>query len=405
LFTGLPTIQHGLYDKGLRIDPEYTLAAQLNTVDYDTVAFLNNGWLTNGGVTDSYDETFEIFDMGVPSGFIEKNLNRLEMLFSMQDDGAKRSIQCFSEWLETNGYSSSSHNNSSFHAFLHLMEPHYLYNPTRPYHNQYADQSVMRLLIKQREVYTERGKFFAGDTSISPKQMDGFVNLYDSEIRYTDNKLSKLFDELRRADEFKKSLIIILGDHGELFGEYGLIGHHFTLADELLSVPLFVKWPDGTNRLNTDRSDAFVSLSNIFKTVVDTVGINQPTDFDRTSLEKQHTNNNKRVFAHYRTPESMLESFREQVDRPFSYHDNYDTELSIVRDESKKLVIAGEDVRLYDLDTDEGETKDRSNDWEVQTTELRTVLDNHLSQESVAARSMTDFDESVRQQLEKLGYI
>jgi len=404
LFTGLPTIRHGLYDKGLRIDPEHTLAAHLSDASYDTTAFLNNGWLTNGGATDAFDETFEIFNMDVPSGFVERNLNRLEMMFSIQDSGADDSIGRFREWLPDRS-TVGSREESPFFAFFHLMEPHYLYNPRRPYHKQYVDQSVMRLLIKQREIYTQRGKYFAGETSISPKQMRGFVDLYDSEIRYLDDKLADLFDELRRVDKFENSLIVIVGDHGELFGEYDLIGHHFSLADELLHVPLFVKWPDGTNPLTTNRSDAFVSLSNVFKTILDVADVEPSADFDRVSLEDQHANGNQRVFAHYRTPESMLESFREQANRPFSYNDEYDTELSIVRDGTDKLVVSDDDVRLYDLSTNEGETRDRSDDRPERVDELRAVLDEHLSQESLATQSTGGFSEGVQQQLEDLGYI
>ncbi len=285
------------------------------------------------------------------------------------------------------------------------MEPHYLYNPIRPYHKQYVDQSVMRLLFKQRELYRTRGKYFAGETSVSPKQMRGFVDLYDSEIRYLDDKIAELFDELRRVGEFENSLIVIMGDHGELFGEYDLIGHHFSLSDELLRVPLFVKWPNESNLLATSRSEAFVSLSNVFKTVADVANIEASTEFDRVSLQEQHANDNRRIFAHYRTPESMLESFREQVNQPFSYHEECDTKLSVVRDGSDKLIVSDDDVRLYDLDTEEGETKDRSDDRPDRTSELRTILDEHLSQEPLATQSTTDFSESVQQQLEDLGYI
>jgi arylsulfatase A-like enzyme len=235
--------------------------------------------------------------------------------------------------------------------------------------------------------------------------MHGFVDLYDSEIRYLDDKLADLFDELRRVDKFENSLIIILGDHGELFGEHDLIGHHFSLADELLRVPLFVKWPNGSNPLATNRSDAFVSLSNVFKTILNVTDVGPSVDFDCVSLEEQHANNNRRVFAHYRTPESMLKSFQKQVNRPFSFHDEYDTEVSVVRDGSNKLVLADDDIRLYDLGTEEAETDDQSDDRPERTTELRTVLDEHLSQDSLATQSSLDFSDRVQQQLEDLGYI
>ncbi|PSQ32043.1 hypothetical protein BRD16_00730 [Halobacteriales archaeon SW_6_65_46] len=403
LFTGLPTVKHGLYDEGLRIDPEITLASHLSKAGYDTTAFLNNGWLTNGGLTDAFDEVAEIFNVETADGFLERNVNRVKMLLSMQDSGADNSIRRFQQWIQSD--KSDTNSGSPFFSFFHLMEPHYLYNPNRPYHKQYIDQSVMQSLIKQREIYTARGRYFAGETSITPQQMRGFVDLYDSEIRYLDSKIAKIFDELQRTNEFEDSLIIIMGDHGELFGEYDLIGHHFSLSEELLHVPLFVKWPNGTNPVATNQSEAFVSISNIFKTVVDAVGGSLSDGFDRVSLEEQHMKNNKRIFAHYRTPESMLESFREQVDKQFSFRDEYNTKLSVVRSGADKLVVANGDARLYDLDLPKPEVDDQSSARPKRTDDLQDILDDHVSQDALSTQSTTEFGKGVQQQLEDLGYI
>jgi choline-sulfatase len=39
-------------------------------------------------------------------------------------------------------------------------------------------------------------------------------------------------------------LIVVTSDHGEEFMEHGALGHT-TLFDEIIRVPLFIKWPDG----------------------------------------------------------------------------------------------------------------------------------------------------------------
>lgn len=405
LFTGLPTVQHGVYDEGLRIDSEHTLAARLSTAGYETAAFLNNGWLTKGGITEAFDERFKIFNSGQTSGAIDRNLNRLKMLLSMQDSGAEKSIQRFRDWVDRKETSVGHLRDMPFFAFFHLMEPHYLYNPMRPYHKQYVDQSVMRSLVKQRQIYTERGRYFSGETSISEQQIDGFVDLYDSEIRYLDTKLQQLFDTLRHRNLFDESLIIILGDHGELFGEHNLIGHHFSLAEEVLHVPLIVKWPNGANPIEAGNSKAFVSLSDIFKTIIGFSSIDASSKYNRYSLEEQHNSDNQRVFAHYQTPDSMLDSFREQINNRFDFNKEYDTSISIVREGSEKLTIAGGDSRYYKLDTPRGETKDCSNNNQDRVAELQSLLDDHLAVDSLADDSGDGFSEDVEEQLESLGYI
>jgi arylsulfatase A-like enzyme len=405
LFTGLPTVQHGVYDEGLRINSKHTLANHLSTTGYDTAAFLNNGWLTKGGITEAFDERFNVFNSGQPSGAVERNLNRLKMLLSMQDSGAEKSIQCFREWIDRKGPSVGQHRDIPFFAFFHLMEPHYLYNPMRPYHKQYLDQSVMRLLVKQRQIYTERGRYLAGETSISERQMSGFVDLYDSEIRYLDSKIQELFNTLRQRNQFNESLIIIVGDHGELFGEHNLIGHHFSLAEEILRVPLIVKWPDGTNPVEVNHSESFVSLADIFNTVTGYSSTEASSEYDRNSLEERHRSDNKQVFAHYRTPESMLDSFRNQTNSRFKFNREYDTKISVVRECSEKLVVSQNGIRYYDLDASEDETKDQSSTNEDRVVELQSLLDDHLAVDSLAEDSENGFSGDVEEQLESLGYI
>jgi arylsulfatase A-like enzyme len=394
-----------VYDKGLRINSEHTLAAYLSTAGYDTAAFLNNGWLTKGGITEAFDDCYNLFNLDQPTGTVGRNLNRLKMLLSMQDSGAEESIQCFREWVNQKEPSIGQCCNVPFFAFFHLMEPHYLYNPMRPYHKRYVDQSVMQLLVKQRQIYTKRGRYLAGETSISERQMNGFVDLYDSEIQYLDSKIQDLFDILRKRNLFDKSLIILVGDHGELFGEQGLIGHHFSLAEEILRVPLIVKWPDEMNPIEADHSEAFVSLADVFNTIIGFSSVEPSSEYDRKSLEEQHSYDNRQVFAHYRTPDSMLDSFREQTSNQFNFNSEYDTMISVIREGSEKLVVSQNGIHYYDLDASKGETKDRSSTNEDRVAELQSLLDNHLAVDSLAEDSEDGFSGDVEEQLESLGYI
>ena len=57
---------------------------------------------------------------------------------------------------------------------------------------------------------------------------------YDSEIRYTDEYIRKLSEEL---DWDENTLIILTSDHGEEFWEHGKLGHGKTLYTEVVGVP------------------------------------------------------------------------------------------------------------------------------------------------------------------------
>ncbi|MCC7572394.1 MAG: sulfatase [Candidatus Methanofastidiosum sp.] len=70
------------------------------------------------------------------------------------------------------------------------------------------------------------------------------IDLYDSEIYYNDFHIGKLIEELKNKKIYDDSLIIITGDHGESFRfEDGNIGHGHIPFDDLVRVPLIIKFP------------------------------------------------------------------------------------------------------------------------------------------------------------------
>ncbi len=77
------------------------------------------------------------------------------------------------------------------------------------------------------------------------KDIEYLEGLYESNIRYLDRELNRLFESLKKNETFDDALIIIVGDHGELFGEHGLMFHPMDVdpVDELLHTPLLVKYP------------------------------------------------------------------------------------------------------------------------------------------------------------------
>ena len=74
---------------------------------------------------------------------------------------------------------------------------------------------------------------------------------YDSEVRFTDDLLRRLFENLPLED----ALVIVTSDHGQEFGDHGDFGHGFQLYSELTRVPLLIRQPGGpTGRIEVDVS-------------------------------------------------------------------------------------------------------------------------------------------------------
>lgn len=397
VFTGLYPSEHGVFDGSDEIDPEATLPAHLSDAGYETTALVNNGWLTSSGITEAFDTRTNIFEKTTPSNILERNLNRVKMLLSVTDSGAELTLEEFSRQ-----YSDLSH---PYFAFLHFMEPHYIYNPVRPHHQSYNQESTIRLLFEQRTIYRNRGAYYDGQTSLSEDTLECLKDLYDGEIRYLDKKLAELFEYLRERGDFGDSLIIIFGDHGELFGENNLIGHHFSLSDSLLRIPLIVKWPDQVQPITDSQVSAIVELSDLFKTILNVCSVKEETVPEERTLTKKYETNHSAAYAEYVTPNSLIESFKAQTSDG-TMPDHLETNIRSLRRDNFKLVLAGDQTKLYDLESSEGEGHDVSTSSQSTVDEMEEEIKNYTGNiELNSSTSSAEFSNGVKKQLESLGYI
>ncbi len=76
-------------------------------------------------------------------------------------------------------------------------------------------------------------------------------DLYDAEIKWTDQEVGRLLDQLRRLPSFASTIVIITSDHGDSMGEHNVpLGTHGTaLYRELQHVPMIFFIPDNKPRI------------------------------------------------------------------------------------------------------------------------------------------------------------
>ena len=67
---------------------------------------------------------------------------------------------------------------------------------------------------------------------------------YDDCIAYLDDQLGRLLGELERRGLLADTDVIITSDHGEAFGDHGILGHSFSVNVEEIGVPLVILSPD-----------------------------------------------------------------------------------------------------------------------------------------------------------------
>jgi arylsulfatase len=113
-----------------------------------------------------------------------------------------------------------------------------------------------------------------GRRQLSDHEREVLIDRYDGEIRFADHHLGRLLDAVARRPDGDRALVIITADHGEAFGEGGRYQHTFWLSEELLRVPLLVRYPD--RRGAGTEEDAPVQLVDVLPLVAKELGLGLP---------------------------------------------------------------------------------------------------------------------------------
>ena len=112
--------------------------------------------------------------------------------------------------------------------------------------------------------------------------------LYDAEIAYTDHIVGRIIAELENKNILKDTLVLIVGDHGESFGEHLEFGHGIFCYDDVLKVPLIIHNPSKLP-LKGHRVVNRVNLVDLLPTILETIRNREPclasgTEFCRTPV-------------------------------------------------------------------------------------------------------------------------
>jgi arylsulfatase A-like enzyme len=111
-----------------------------------------------------------------------------------------------------------------------------------------------------------------------------FQDSYDSCIAYLDRQVGLLLDEIERRGLLENTLVIVTSDHGEQFGERGLLGHGVSLYRREVHVPLVVIPPSRTSTAKVVNQP--VSNREVAATVAEWVELGPRNPFTGRSLTR-----------------------------------------------------------------------------------------------------------------------
>lgn len=242
-------------------------------------------------------------------------------------------------------------------------------------------------------------------------------DMYDAEVAYQDHQLAQLLEALDKPDIRDNTLVIIASDHGEMLGEHNLMGHGIGLYQELIHVPLMIRFP---GQREGRRIEQPVSTTYLFHTLLEAAGVEvihpayanpiSTPELSLRNIEKAPLKNSRRVFSEGYPPMNLIQII-ERHEPAIMEAFNCKATVWAAFDDFFKL-LRTEDVQdeLFDLINDPHEMNHRG-DLFQKLKMLAEQLEDHLAWALARSTGKVDtlttnlHDHHVMERMRSLGYI
>jgi arylsulfatase A-like enzyme len=134
-----------------------------------------------------------------------------------------------------------------------------------------------------RDIIAKRGTPDVDPMMLWAPNEDQFRNALAAElgsIEFIDDSVGRIIDAIHRLNLTDDTVIVFTSDHGDVFGDHGLILKHFSHYDAAIRVPLIIS--GGATGAGTHRDLA--SSTDIAPTLLDLAGVGPMAGVQGTSL-------------------------------------------------------------------------------------------------------------------------
>ena len=185
-----------------------------------------------------------------------------------------------------------NHKNEQFFLFVHYWDPHTPYNQPLSYRKLFKYGSMAKLEKKAApsgyEYIQGWGTCDEVGRPVSKREIKGWpstheypIDLYDGEIRYTDDLIRDVLAALGMAGVLEDTMVIVTADHGEQLGQHGHYGHP-GLHEPNIFVPIILWRPMLLPKGKV--IEGYVQQADIAPTILDVIGAEPVSGLDGESL-------------------------------------------------------------------------------------------------------------------------
>ncbi|MSP62532.1 MAG: hypothetical protein EXR72_19810 [Myxococcales bacterium] len=220
--------------------------------------------------------------------------------------------------------------------YLATVDPHVAYNPPDRFLREYWPKAYRGKVVPAKtseQLYQIKiGKLKLGDED--KRYLEA---LYNAEVTQNDATFKQVVVDLKQLGIYDSTAIVLISDHGDEFFEHGSVGHGHSLYQELIDVPLLVRYPPLFPEAKVVTSD--VDLTDVYATLLDVAGVDANSEAQGESLVRLAGDDGPRMER-----------------ASIAFHGGAIRSLRLGR--WKFITWSGGRVALYDLDTDPHERRD-----------------------------------------------
>jgi arylsulfatase A-like enzyme/Tfp pilus assembly protein PilF len=225
LFTGRYPLGHQVRDNGtfLLKKDEVTLAEKMKEQGFQTYALIASFVLL---ARFGLNQGFDLYDDSLEVNVLLRNYG--------SEIKADQVYAKFSHWFK------KINPQEKFFTWIHFYDAHSPHDPPEEYKKKWGNNPSA---------------------------------LYDAELAFVDTYVGKIIDDLKSANLLERTLVVIVGDHGEAFGEHQEYGHSIFCYEQNLRVPLVFYNPRVfSGKLKGLRVKNRVNIIDIMPTILELYG-------------------------------------------------------------------------------------------------------------------------------------
>jgi len=401
ILTGTYPMRHGV-----KIDNEYlpenlvTLPDLFRRAGYRTACLSRNSYVSPGtGLDRGFDRITWINGSNIHRAVPLRTLAKYLLNIRRHSAGLTRETGKYATPYVMNDVAKrwlgDLRDEEPFFLYLHYNEPHRPYYPPLPWLETYTEDLEMSATEAAEfalDVHRTMEERVASGLEFTDDELAALHAMYDAEIRYTDAMVGRLFDHIQSL-ELGPTILILTADHGELFGEQGVLAHKLVVDDALTHVPLVTHGFDGIDH----QTDELVQHLDLTTTLAEMVGeaTDQLQGVDLRETTRDHAFLQQGVFD--------FDLFTDH-DPDFDTSRFHSGTLNAIRTTEFRYERSDSMERLYQLPD---ETTDVREDQPEVATELSETLAAWVDATADTLQADTDsqLDDAMRQQLRDLGYV